>query len=378
MASFKIFILSFILLFTFGMVFAQEEGALEVTEAIDLDENIQPQDLGVSEPRLLPDSPFYFLKNWGRSIQAFYTLNSLKKAELRMKFANEKLIEAKKLVELKKNPEIIQRAIGIYQQEVEKMKNQADRIKEKARENSRVESFLNKFIHQQILHQKLLQRLETQAPAEAFEKIKTARERHLENFQDVMLKLEDREDKITEKLEEILEKQRGSQFKNFKNLEILKELEEKVPEKAKDAILKAQENTLQRLITDLEQMAPADLERFKEYTEKISGKAKSRFEILESLKREIRGREKASPKLLEKIGEMADGEPSLPATIGEGCLPPRSLPADQACIQVVVYAKNPGTGECCLYANPCVAPSNWPTFNSLAACQEGVIESLAE
>lgn len=280
MKSLKVFLLSVILIFAFGIVFAQEAS----TEAVNLDENIQPEDLGISEPKVLPDSPFYFLKNLARGIQQFLTFNPVKKAELRMKFANEKLMEMKKLVEEKKNPEIIKKATEDYQKEVEKIKNQADKTREKARENPQVESFLNKFIHQQTLHQKLLDRLETQVPPQAFEKIKEARERHLERFKDVMLKLEDRKEKIAEKLDEILEKQKGSEFKEFKNLEVLKKLEEKVPEEAKEAIQKAQENALKRLETKIEALPTEKQEELKNYIEKISGDKETHLEILEDLK----------------------------------------------------------------------------------------------
>lgn len=308
MNSLKVFLLSFGLVFVFGLaVLAQEEAPPteappEVTEAVNLDEDIQPEDLEVREPRLLPDSPFYFLKNWARAIQSFFTFNPVAKAELKLKFTNEKLMEAKKLVELKKNPEIIKKGIENYQREVDKIKEQSEKIKEKVKENPRVESFLDKFIHQQTLHQKLLQRLETQVPPQAFEKIQEARERHLERFKDVMLKLEDRKEKITEKLDEILEEQKGSQFKNFKNLEVLKNLEEKVPEETKEAIRKAQENALKRLKGDLETWSLEDQERFKEYIDKISGVKERQLEILENLKSEL----KEKPEIRERLIEVRE------------------------------------------------------------------------
>lgn len=280
---------------------AQEVPA-EVTKEVNLDEDVQPGDLGVGEPMLLPGHPLYFLKNWGRSIRLFFAFRPVTKAELREKFANEKLIELKKLIAEKKNPDDIKKGIENYQDEIEKIKDQADKIKDKAKDNPRVESFLDKFLHQQILHEKLLSKLENQVPPEAFEKIKKARERHLERFKDVMLKLEDRKEKIAEKLDETLEKQKGSKYKNFKNLEILLELEEKVPEQAKEAIRRAQENSLKRLKGDLEKMSPEDQERFKEYIEKIGGVKERKLEILENLKSEL----KEKPEIQKKIIQSRD------------------------------------------------------------------------
>jgi hypothetical protein len=31
------------------------------------------------------------------------------------------------------------------------------------------------------------------------------------------------------------------------------------------------------------------------------------------------------------------------------------------CIQVITYARNPETGTCCVYPNPCVVPDGWQT-----------------
>ncbi|MBU3965559.1 hypothetical protein KKG29_04340 [Patescibacteria group bacterium] len=258
--------------------------AQDITEAVNLDENIQASDLGIGEPTILPDNPLYFLKNWGRGIQSFFTFNPIAKAELKEKFANEKLLELKKTIEQKKNQEVIKKAAENYQQGVERVKEQVKKIKEKAKENPKVDSFLNKFIHQQTLHQKLLQKLETQVPPEALGKIKEAREAHLERFHDVMLKLEDRAEVITEKLDKILEEQKGSGFKEFKNLEVLKNLEEKVPEQAKEAIQRAQENALKRLHGNLEKMSSEGQEKFNNYVEKISGAKEKHLEIIENLK----------------------------------------------------------------------------------------------
>lgn len=40
------------------------------------------------------------------------------------------------------------------------------------------------------------------------------------------------------------------------------------------------------------------------------------------------------------------------------------VPYDGVCIQVITWAKNPVTGECCQYPNPCVVPPGWQTYNS--------------
>ena len=368
MNTLKVLLLSFALLFVVGLVIAQEEVIpIEVTgeeveevveEMVNLDEDIQPEDLEVGEPRLLPDSPFYFLKNWGRAIRCFFAFDPIAKAELRAKFSNEKLMELKKVVVQEKDPEALKKAAENYKEEIEKIKEEADRIKEKARENLEVESFLDKLTRHQILHHKLLQRLETQVPPEAFEKIKECRERHLERFAEVMTKLEDRKEKIREKLEEKLEEIEGSKYKHFKNLEVLKNLEEKVPEEAKEAIQKAQENALKRLQEDLEKMSPEDQERFKEYTEKISGEKERHLEILENLKTEIRAIPE-TPRILELKEILEEGKIKAIEKIEEkleklGC-PLWMPPAPGFCKEGrVIIEKDPETG--CPLPPRCIIP----------------------
>ncbi len=285
--KFFISLMGLLLVLGVGIALAQETPT-EVTEAVNLDENIQPQDLGISEPTLLPDSPFYFLKNWGRGIRSFFAFNPVVKAELESKFSNEKLMELKKMIEEKKDAKVIEKAVKNYQKGVEIIKERTEKIKEKAKENPKIESFLDKYTKHQILHQRILQKLETQVPPEVFEKIKEARERHLERFGEVMIKLEDKKEEISERLEKKMEEIKGSKYKNFKNLEILLGLEEKVPEEAKEVIKKAQENAFKRLKEDLEKMSPEDQERFKEYIDKISGDKEKHLEILENLKNELK------------------------------------------------------------------------------------------
>lgn len=351
--SIKILLLSVSLVFAIALAaIAQEEAPVDITEAVNLDEDIQAADLDISEPQLLPDSPFYFLKNWGRGIRSFFAFNLIAKIELRERFANEKLMELKKMVEKKKGPEALKRATENYQKEIENIKEGAEKIKEKAKENPRVEKFLEKYTKHQILHQRLLQRLENQVPPEAFEKIKTARERHLEKFAEVMTKLEDRMEKIKEMLEEKMEEMKGSEFKNFKNLEVLLELEEKVPEQAKEAIQKAQENALKRLQGDLEKMSPEDQEGFKDYVEKISGVKEKHLEILENLKSELKER----PEIRERIMEVRETiiEKIEERAIELNC-PEIGKPAPDFCKEGRIVVKRDGRG--CIASFECVIPA---------------------
>jgi len=161
------------------------------------EEIVQTQDqetAEVSNPKLLPDNPFYFFKTFARNIQSALTFDPIKKAELKLKFSNEKLSEAVKLAEKTENQEIIQAGIENYQKEISALKQASEKIQEKAEENERVGAFLDKLTQQQNIQQRVLEKITAQVKTEVAEKIQQVREEHLEQFGEVMNRLENRVD----------------------------------------------------------------------------------------------------------------------------------------------------------------------------------------
>jgi len=271
MINLKVLAASLILVFILGSIALAQE-IPEVTQ----DEEVTAQDLGISEPKVLPDSPFYFLKNWARTIGLFFAFSPAKKVELRLKIANEKLIEAKKLAEMKKDPKLVEKTLNEFQNEIGK-------ISKESGEN--LKQFSEKLIHQQILHQKILQRLEKQVPPEVYEKIKAQREKHLEKFAEVMQKVESK-NKIAEALGNELEKVKGSKFKEFKNLETLSEIEEKMPEEVKKKIEEKKAEIADKLREKLEKLPDEEKEKFKTYLDQISGDKQKHLEVISNLESE--------------------------------------------------------------------------------------------
>jgi len=269
MKTLKILIASLVLIFALGSIAL----AQEMTEVAQ-NEEVSAQDLGISEPKVLPDSPIYFLKNLGRGIRLFFAFNPEVKAQLRLKFANEKIVEAEKLAELKKNPKLIEKTLGSFQSDLQEIeKTNPENLKK----------FSEKLMQQQLLHQKILKKLETQVPPETFAKIKENREKHLERFANVMQKVETN---FPGKLTEALEKEKGSKFKEFKNLEVLKEIEEKLPAEQKEKIQGESEKILESLNENLENMSDEDKEKFKDYLEKINGDKLTHLKVLADLEGE--------------------------------------------------------------------------------------------
>lgn len=285
----KIKILVFIcaLLFLIGGFFIWHKARAQdsVDADILMDEEISAQDLGINDPKILPDNITYPLKRLWERARIKLTLNQVKKIELQLQLASYRLIEAKKLSEKSGNEAIFQKTLENYQNEMQIILSRVENFKEKAKDNPKIDKFLDKYIDRTMKSQRLIDRLEKQFSdkPEVLEKIRNAKERVLEHFGEVIERFEEK-DKIAERLDENLNKIEGSKYKNFKNLEVLLELENKVPEQAKNAIQKAQENALKRLHGDLNNMSPEDQKKFSEYLEKIGGDQTIQLKVLEKLK----------------------------------------------------------------------------------------------
>lgn len=159
------------------------------------DENITAEDLEISEPKTLPNNPFYFLKDFWRQVRLTFAFSAVKKAELRLQFANEMLIEAKRMAEETNNQELFQRAIDKYQRQMDKLQTQAEKVAEKAKkDDEKADAFLNRFERKIELHQKVLNRLEENLSEnpKALERTKNAKQRTIEHLNNMKEKLIER------------------------------------------------------------------------------------------------------------------------------------------------------------------------------------------
>ena len=91
-------------------------------------------------------------------------------------------------------------------------------------------------------------------------------------------------EELQARLEKAISKIEDGDLKEFKNLEVLKALEDRVPEQARPAILRAQENALKRLRGDIEELQPVQSERIEKMLEKSRGDESHYIEILNELK----------------------------------------------------------------------------------------------
>ncbi len=267
-----------------ALALAAEEEAkadLDVEKKIDNDEDFTPEDYGLTSVGTLPTSPFYFLKSARRGITSTFTFDPVKKAELNLQFAAEKILEAKTLSEREgTGKEEVVNAIENYHGELDRVKaridNAAGRISEE-----KAEELGKKLVDFTAKYNKSLDKIAKDLPPETFEKISEVKENTAETFGKIFILV--KTDKAPETIAEVLDAQKGSEFKQFKNLEILKEVGEKVPEQAKDGIRLAQENTLNRLHNELEHFDNAKQAVFEDFVKESGGNEVRHLEIINAL-----------------------------------------------------------------------------------------------
>ena len=318
------------------------------TQDIEADENVSSEDLGLKDPSLLPDSPWYFAKNWWNNTKLFFTFNPIKKAQLRQKIVDQKILEIKKLVKKGENSEILDRAQKNYEKEQEKLRQRIEKINQSKDENSQaLEKFKEKFVKHQILHDKILEKLESQVPEKAYEKIKTAREIHLQKFGEVMFKLDNKDD-VPKRLENALGAIKGSEFKDFKNLEFLKNLQERVQDPDKKAKLEqAEDKITEHLKSKIEKMPEAKQLRINQYLENLPGDKIKHLEILQGVKKRFQDKKKIQERLeqgrqglLERISKHQDNE----SQGGNKICPSWSVPAPGFCKNGRIVIKRDANG----------------------------------
>jgi len=285
-----------------GPVLINEEtttGSIEFSDDVLLDENIMAEDLGVNKQRLLPTSPYYPAKTIWRGFRSILTFDPVKKAELNLRYANEKLIEAKQVAEEKDRPEIVAKALESYKKDLEDVSKIVERSSEEIKTGT--ENFAERMIEYSFKQQKLIDGIEKSLTPEQFERVNVVREDGLHYFSQTITNLISPE-QISERIINVIESQEGSDFQDFKNIEILKIIEERAPEQTKEAIQQARKNTVQRLEDKMTDMVEIEREKFKEYIENVGGNEIRHLEIINDFTHE------QIPEFLHQEMEMAREE----------------------------------------------------------------------
>lgn len=155
-------------------------------------------------PTLLPDSPFYFLKTWLEKIQELLTISSVSKAELYLKLANKRLVEAQKLME-KGKEDLAQKLLQKFEDRIQKAISKAEEAKGEGKD---VEELITRLTANSVRQQEVLAKVYDKVSEQAQEAILKAMEKSsrglanaVQNVQGIHKKQE-----FENKLKDIIEK----------------------------------------------------------------------------------------------------------------------------------------------------------------------------
>src|SRR3989344_7238193 len=253
---------------------------VDVAEKVNLDENYQPADFGIENLGFLPNNPLYIFKSLRRGITSAFTADPAAQAELKLQFAAEKLLEAKELASRESTSDsTIVRALENYQDELAKVDKE---VREAADVSDEKRAELTKNVLDSMTkYHKMLGTFDKTLPAEASGAVQDVKDATADTFNSVF-DLEEPE-KVSEEIVSILDAQSGSEFKNFKNAEVLQEVVDRVPLAARGAIQNAQDNILNKLHAQLEQSDAAQKATFADFVKEVGGNEVRHLEIINEL-----------------------------------------------------------------------------------------------
>ncbi len=269
-------------------VSAQESGEIVINGEVTV------EDLGVGKPKILPTSPFYLFKEWGRGIRRFFTFGAVAKTKLELRFINATAAEIKVLGgQQGENLRGIKRAINNYNENVERLKKRIASLKETS-ENPNVDSFLDLLADRTLKHQELFEELILKKE-ELSDIIENVRGK-LDDINVEVIKKLDSPERFKKRLEKAINNQKDSFLKEFNAINILDRLEKKLPAEARakiselkgDLILKFEgrfkaepDGNLSRVLDDLFIASPEKLRVFDEIREGITDSTlKSRLNLI--------------------------------------------------------------------------------------------------
>ena len=163
MQKIKIFsILLISVIFFYGMsqvAFAQTQATTDIGANVASDVAVSPSDLDVSNVGTLPTSPFYFLKEWGRSIRRLVTFNPVARAQLELNIANQKAAEVVVVDQEKPDDQsAIQRALDNYQSSQEKLKEKLSSLQGSS-DNPNIANLISNIDARLQKHQQVFEKL---------------------------------------------------------------------------------------------------------------------------------------------------------------------------------------------------------------------------
>ncbi len=260
---------------------------------------------------LLPNSPFYFIKDMGREIQALLTFNPVKKAELRLDFANEKLAEAEQLIQTdSKDTEAITKALDGYKQETDKVISYAKTLK---KDNPNNEVLLNSLSEQIFDSQDILDGMALKNVVQ--QKIEEVKNASFNNLTDSVFSIASPEN-AGKSIEKASGSQNTSSVDSIKKIDIVQKVEDKAPESAKKSLVGTRSNIINQSLTS---SSLTDEQKYKleQAAEKIQATDEYKQIVIEDYANKIIS---GSQDLFDTLNNISDADKTQLKTYAESVL----------------------------------------------------------
>ena len=262
--------------------FAQEVAADAENNQADLDEDFSPEDFGLTEVGFLPNNPLYIFKAARRGFSDVFTTNPQEKLENSLRFAAEKLLEAKTLSEQGARETAVASALDRFRIEIERARTRAEAASaELGDESEDGAEIARSMMNAVIKYQKLIGKIEKETGGSATAITTEAKTRAGEAFGAAFAFVPPEE--AASALSEVLDSQQGSDFRDFKNIEVLKTVEQQVPEAARPVIRAAAEGALAKLEEHLATGESGSRAAFGDFVRNVGGNEARHLAIIQEL-----------------------------------------------------------------------------------------------
>jgi len=279
----------------------ERETTEELSAEANEDADVTLEDLEAEEVRVLPDSPLYGFKRFGRALRETFTFNPIAKAEVRLEHANLELAEAQQLLEERPEDSAAARAtakaVERYEDRIEKISDKVEDLSERREDGDevRVGKLIEKFVDKQIKHRKVIEKLERRIDdhasddvrAEVRDRLAESRDRVAEHAGKFIGNIDDDSERLAGHIQNALDDQDGSEFRDFKNVEVLRHFEDHVSDEAKDAFRQAEGHAIDRLAENFKKLPKEKRARsFDSYVTHIYGDETVHMELFDRLEQE--------------------------------------------------------------------------------------------
>lgn len=237
---------------------------------------------------LLPTSPFYFLKEWRRNLGRFLAFDQDRRAELELRFVEEKAAEIEKIKELKPdNVQALMIALRNYERGQERLKSNLQALPEGPRAERLLDQATKRMLNHSLLFDRTMQNVEAR---------KEVRQLTEEVKQKIDASVIATAERFIVRLEESLLRPGQEKLHYFRSFEIINRLKAKASEELLPRLLVLEEKVLTALEEEIRIIIEQEgREALTQALQSLPGDPLRRTALIEEIKTKI------NPQLAEEL-----------------------------------------------------------------------------